>query len=250
MHFVGTEDELVIGRRMAHHIERRFKLDTDLMVKSRVRAIGHAIAKVSDRKDIPYTFKVIKHKDVNAFTTPGGQVYIFRGLIDKTKSDAELASVIAHEVGHVAARHAAKKMELDMGYNLLMGLAFSKSRKPDIERYIGMGFNVISLGYTREDEKFADKLGVKYLMRAGYDPYGMVRFMETMLKMEKEKGGSSPHILRSHPHMSERIGAAKKEIAYQMMLKERERVFGGSNERSQKSKVKSDAKRHCEERTK
>jgi len=209
---VSTADERAIGYRMAGQIEEKYKLDENIMVQARVRAIGNVLANVSDRKDLPYQFKVLKDKNVNAFTTPGGYVYIFRGLADKTDSDAELASVIAHEIGHVAARHAAKKMEVEMGYNMLMAIAFSRSSRADLERYVSIGFNVISLGYSREDELFADKLAIRYLMRAGYNPYGMVSFMQKMDKLEKEEGRVPIYILSSHPYMSQRIEAAGKEI--------------------------------------
>lgn len=210
---ISTADEVSIGQRMAAQIERRYKPDEDMMVQARLRAIGHVIANISDRKDLVYYFKVLKGKDVNAFTTPGGYVYVFRGLIDKTDSDSELGSVIAHEIGHVAARHAAKKMEVDMGYSLLMSLVFSQKSIPEMERYINIGFNLISLGYSREDELFADKLAIRYLIRAGYNPYGMVSFMEKMERMEKEEGGAPIYVLSSHPYMSQRIEEARKEIA-------------------------------------
>ena len=214
--FISANDEYVIGQRMAVQIERQFKPEEDPLVNARVRAIGHAIANVSDRKDVPYTFKVLKDKDVNAFTTPGGRVYLFTGLLEKAASDAELASVIAHEIGHVAARHAAKKMELEMGYGLVTSLAFSSHPQPELERYINVGFNLINLGYSREDELFADKLAVRYLVRAGYDPFGMITLMEKLEKMSSQKGLVPIYILSTHPYMSQRIEAARKEIIAQM----------------------------------
>lgn len=217
MVFVSTADECVIGQRMAYQIERRFKLDEDNFIQTRIRTIGNVLAKVSDRKDLPYYFKVLKGKDINAFTTPGAYVYVFKGLVDKTESDSELASVIAHEIGHVAARHAAKKMEVEMGYDLVMSLAFSKHPQPELERYINIGFNIIALGYSREDELFADKLAIRYLIRSGYNPYGMVSFMEKLEKIEKEEGGVPIYILSSHPYMSQRIEEARKEIIMQEM---------------------------------
>lgn len=216
---ISTADEVRIGQKMAAEIEKKYKPDEDIFVQARLRAIGNVIAAVSDRKDLTYYFKVLKDKDVNAFTTPGGYVYVFRGLIDKTGSDSELASVVAHEIGHVAARHAAKKMEIDMGYNLLMSIVFSGKSNADTARYIDIGFNLIALGYSREDELFADKLGIRYLIKAGYDPYGMVSFMEKMEKMEKEEGGAPIYILSSHPYMSQRIEEARKEIARQKTQK-------------------------------
>ncbi|MBI4335746.1 MAG: M48 family metalloprotease, partial [Candidatus Omnitrophica bacterium] len=220
MVLVGTQEEVEIGVRMARQIERRYSMDEDYFIQTRIRAIGNVLAGISDRRDVPYQFKVLKGKDVNAFTTPGGYVYIFRGLVDKTSSDSELASVIAHEIGHVAARHAAKKMEMEMGYSLLMSIAFSGSARPETERYINIGFNLISLGYSREDELFADKLAIRYLTRAGYDPNGMISFMEKMERLEREEGARPLYILSSHPYMSQRVEAARREIALQLTQKE------------------------------
>ncbi|NQU74271.1 MAG: M48 family metalloprotease [Candidatus Omnitrophica bacterium] len=216
MVLVSTDDERAIGVKMARHIEGRLELDEDAFVQTRVKAIGEVLAAASDRRDLPYYFKVLKSEDVNAFTTPGAYVYLFRGLVDQADSDAELASVIAHEIGHIAARHAAKKMELEMGYNLVIALAFSRGSKRDLERYVNIGFDLISRGYSREDELFADKLAIRYLIQAGYDPYGMVSFMEKIDKIEREKGGVSLYLLRSHPYMSQRIYEAEKEIAFQL----------------------------------
>lgn len=217
---VATPDEIAIGQKMAYQIERRFKADPDPLAQARIRAIGNDLANVSDRKDAPYYFKVLKGDEINAFATPGGFVYVFRGLIDKTESDAELASVIAHEIGHVAARHAAKKMELEMGYNIVMSIAFGSQSKPELERYVNIGFNLIALGYSREDEMFADKLGIRYLIRAGYSPYGAVSFMEKMERMEKEEGATPIYFLRSHPYMSQRIEEARKEIPRELAREE------------------------------
>jgi beta-barrel assembly-enhancing protease len=216
MVLVRTSDERAIGFQMARQIEKKFQVDPNIMVQARVKAIGNVIAKVSDRRDLPYSFKVLKGEEINAFTTPGGYVYVFRGLVNKTDSDAQLASVIAHEIGHVAARHAAKKMELEMGYNLVMAIAFSSRPKPELERYVNIGFNLISLGYSREDELFADRLAIRYLIRAGYDPYGMVAFMQKLDKVEKQEGKIPIYILSSHPYMSQRIEEARKEIQIQL----------------------------------
>jgi len=219
--FVTTADERAIGANMAPQIEKKFKVDEDSFIQTRIRTIGNTIAKVSDRQDLPYYFGVLKGKDVNAFTTPGAYVYLFRALVDKTDSDSELASVIAHEVGHVAARHAAKKMEAEMGYNILMTIAFSKESKPELERYIDIGFNIVALGYSREDELFADKLAVRYLVRAGYNPYGMISFMKKLEEIEKEEGVAPIYILNSHPYMSQRIEAVRKEIPLEFLALEK-----------------------------
>ncbi|MCX5715802.1 MAG: M48 family metallopeptidase [Candidatus Omnitrophica bacterium] len=210
--FIDTKDEIAIGNQMRREINKKFRVDEDAVLQAKIDAIGKAVSSASDRQDVPYEFMVLKGKEVNAFTTPGGCVYVFRGLIDKTGSDSELASVIAHEIGHVAARHAAKKMEADMGYSLLMSIAFSKNPNPELERYVDMGVNVVFLGYSREDELFADKLAVRYLIKSGYNPYGMVSFMEKIDKMEKEDGTIPIYFLRSHPYMSQRIKEAEKEI--------------------------------------
>ncbi len=207
--FVTTEMEVSIGNTLANKISRQFDISKDQRRINRVTKIGKKIAKVSDRKDLKYHFNVIEDEDLNAFTTPGGYIYINSGLIEKA-TDSELACVIGHEIGHVAARHIAKKMQAQIGYDILMNIAASKSGISDLQRAASISFDLVMLGYSREDELLADSLGVKYSYKAGYDPYAMITFLEKLKETKKEGVGFA--FLRSHPYISKRIKTLEKEI--------------------------------------
>jgi len=207
--FITTPAEVSIGNTLAEKISRQFKISKDSQKIDRVVMVGKKIADVSDRKDIEYRFNVIEDEDLNAFTTPGGYIYINSGIIEKS-TDNELACVIGHEIGHVAARHIAKKIQAQIGYDILMNIAASRSGLNDIQRAASISYDLVMLGYSREDELLADKLGAKYAYKAGYDPNAMITFLEKLKDTKKEGIGFS--FLRSHPYTSERIKALEKEI--------------------------------------
>lgn len=207
--FITTPAEVSIGNTLAEKISRQFEISKDHQKIDRVVKIGKKIASVSDRKDLEYHFNVIEDEDLNAFTTPGGYIYINSGIIEKS-TDNELACVIGHEIGHIAARHIAKKIQAQIGYDILMNIAASRSGLKDIQRAASISYDLVMLGYSREDELLADKLGAKYAYKAGYDPNAMITFLEKLKDTKKEGVGFS--FLRSHPYTSERIKALEREI--------------------------------------
>ncbi|MFH1848278.1 MAG: M48 family metallopeptidase [Candidatus Omnitrophota bacterium] len=211
--WISAREEQDVGRKMARQVEKKFKTYNDLFTQSRVNAIGQQLVKFCDRKEIPYHFTVLDSEEINAFALPGGYIYVFRGLIEKAGSDAEIAAVLAHEIGHIAARHPVKKMESSMGYNVLMSLAFAKSETRELTRYIDIGYNIVSLGYSREDEFLADRLSVRYLRRSGYSPGAVVSFLKKLQELNKSQEVPYLVIFRSHPLLTQRIEAAEKEIA-------------------------------------
>ena len=200
--FVTTAMEESIGNVVAGKIATRFKISKDSRKIDRVNEIGRKVASVSDRKDLKYKFSAIEDDDLNAFTTPGGYIYVNSGVLEKT-SDDELACVIGHEIGHVAARHIAKKLQAQIGYDILMNIAASRGGLGDLQRAASVSFDLIMLGYSRQDESLSDRLGVKYAYKAGYDPYAMITFLKKLKATEKKSLG--PAFLRSHPYISERI---------------------------------------------
>lgn len=135
------------------------------------------------------------------------------GLMD-IASDDELACVLAHEIGHVAARHSVKKLQAVLGYQLIAGIILGASGNQAMSQAIDVVFNVASMGYSRKDELLADRLAVKYAKKAGFNPYGMITFFEK-LKQEAQKKGPDLNLafLSSHPPIEERIKQAKNEIA-------------------------------------
>jgi predicted Zn-dependent protease len=207
---IDTQDEIQIGRQVAHQVYQRFRVYRNPDTNEYLGQIGQRVASVSDRQDLAYHFIILDEDDINAFTVPGGYIYVFRGLLDIADTDDELAGVLAHEVGHVAARHIIKKMQAQMGYEILLSLATrGRQEYQNVVRFANVAFNLVMLGYSREDEYFADKLAVRYMKRAGFDPQAMINFLEKLKRQEKE---SPPAFLSTHPGLDERIEHIKQEI--------------------------------------
>lgn len=202
---IDTEEEVALGRDLDRQLQRKLKISQDAAWQSRLNSIGARVTKVSDRQDLNYQFYVVKDKELNAFAIPGGFIYVNSGLIEASTDD-ELACVLAHEVGHIAARHSAKKIQATLGYQLILGIALGLSGSQAIGQATDIVFNVVSLGYSRQDELLADKLAVKYAKQSGFNPYAMVSFFEK-LKQEAEKQGPNFNLvfLSSHPPIEQRI---------------------------------------------
>ncbi len=226
---MSTDGEVNMGDALAKTVETQCVVVKDKAMQARVENIGRRIEKVCERKDITYHFKVIdlKHEDniegrpiINAFSLPGGYVYIFKDLYDKVKNDDELAGVIAHETAHIVARHSVKRLQSMYGATALMILG---SQSQTDSRSLGRASAAISTlmsSYSQEDETFADKLAVKYTRIAGYNPAGVAAFLQKLLDFE-QKEPLRPYVSeRSHPYLSVRISNAKREASGKMDFKD------------------------------
>lgn len=212
---ISTASEVDMGRNVHSEIANKYKLSDDNTKIERLRTIGQRLAQVSDRQDYEYNFYLLKKDDINAFTTPGGNIYMFTGLYDKLETDDEIAAVLAHEMGHCAAKHVVKRIQANLGYNLVSSLVLTQLKIEDEEKKrIAYAANsvvsLVMLGYSREDEYTADRLSIKYVYLAGYDPEGIIKTLEIL--KENSKGPQGPIILRSHPYLDERITQARIEI--------------------------------------
>lgn len=173
-------------------------------INNYVNEIGQRLAKTSERPNLKYTFQVVNDNSINAFATMGGYVYVNLGLIKKADNEAELASVIGHEIGHIVGRHAIKQMRqqaISQGVLTAAGLNRSAAVQIGVEL-------ALSRPNSREDELQADQLGLANLKKAGYAPSGMISFMGKLLK----QGGSVPNILSTHPATSDRIKALNSKV--------------------------------------
>lgn len=210
---IDTAQELSIGQDMDKELRRNLKISHNIIMENRLDSIGKKISAVSDRQDITYAFRLVEDKELNAFAVPGGFIFVNTGLMSAANDD-ELACVLGHEIGHVAARHSAKAIQSNLGYQLLANIAIGATG----QQYLGAALDSIytlgSLKYSRADETLADRLAVRYAMRSGYNPYGMATFLEK-LKMEEKKRGANfmPVFLRSHPDVDKRIKAVVDEIS-------------------------------------
>jgi predicted Zn-dependent protease len=180
-------------------------------MQERLDRIGARVAAVSDRQDIIYRFKVVDNKELNAFALPGGFLYVHNSLM-RSANDDELACVLAHEIGHVAARHSVKRLQSVLGYQLLSGIVFGVAGRAALHQAMDVVHELISLGYSRKDELAADDLAVRYSSRAGFNPMGMATFLEK-LKGAASAGVPMPAFLSSHPAIDERIARVKAQIS-------------------------------------
>lgn len=211
---IDTKSEVALGSDMDKEIRRQMAIYNDPAMAARLERIGNRVCNYSDRKDITYHFEVIKNKEMNAFAVPGGFIYVHSGLMNAV-SDDELACVLGHEIGHLAARHGVKRLQAVLGYQVIMSIALGVGGKEVMAQAMDIVFNLASLGYSRQDEFLADSLGVRYASRAGFQPYAMITFFEKLQAEEKKKGPGAkrPVFLSSHPALEERINNCQKEIA-------------------------------------
>ncbi len=173
--------------------------------------------------DLPWEFTLLDSSVINAFALPGGQVFLSRGLADKLTSEAEMAGVIGHEIGHVTARHGNQRITKQIGFNVAMGavalVVGASDEDSDIRKYgqigvpaLAFGGNVVLLSYGRNEELEADMLGVRYMSRAGYNPVGQRMVMEVL--QAASKGGSRPpEWLSTHPESQTRISRINKLLS-------------------------------------
>ena len=204
---MSDEQEIELGKQINQQLinSGQAKIYRDRTITKYINDIGQLLAKNSDRPDIPYTFQVVDDKNINAFATMGGFVYINTGLILKAENEAELASVIGHEIGHIVGRHALNQMrETAIAQGVLSSAGLDTSQAVQIGVELAL-----TRRNSRQDELEADSFGLENLKKAGYAPIGMLGFMQKLLEAG---GGSTPTFLSTHPATSERIRLLEKDI--------------------------------------
>jgi predicted Zn-dependent protease len=213
--FIPTDTEVSMGQDIHKQMAQEYSFSSDQEKLQRIQRIGQRLAQVSDRQDYEYHFYLVNDKELNAFTTPGGNIYILSGLADRLPSDDAIASVLAHEIGHCAARHTIKRFQAAVGYNLIGSILLSQVQVDDQARKLAASgsnavMGLVFAAYSRKDEFEADLLGLKYMDLAGFDVNGMVQAFELLAR--EEKGPTIPLWLRTHPYITDRIAAVKVEI--------------------------------------
>ena len=225
----STETEMKMGKQYAMMVEQTARMVQDPVINEYVNRIGQNLVRNSDAK-VPFTIKVIDSDEINAFALPGGFFYVNSGLILAADEEAELAGVMAHEIAHVAARHAMeneRKMEV-MDYGMLAGVLLGGPIVSNIlynggQFFEGMAF----LKFSRGAEEEADRLGVQYMWAAGYDPGAMATMFEKLEAKNKKKPGTISKMFQDHPAPADRRASA---LALAARFPEREEYVISSSE--------------------
>jgi predicted Zn-dependent protease len=206
----SIEKEVRLGREAAAEVDRQAKFVDDPVITEYVNRVGQNIVLHSDSK-VPFTIKVIDSDEVNAFALPGGFFYVNKGLLLAADNEAELAAVMAHEIAHVAARHAVENQTKAtlLEYAALGGSIFLGGIPGMIyQNTAGIGLLGIFMKFSRSAEEEADKLGVQYMYAAGYDPSAMATMFEKLEAKNKKKPGFIARAFASHPAPPDRRAAA------------------------------------------
>ena len=199
---ISEQQEIALGLSEKKNALAQFGTYPDDELQSYVSDLGHQLAKTSERPDLPWSFTVVDDPTVNAFALPGGQIFVTRGILSHFNSEAELSSVLGHEIGHVTGRHSVEPMSTAQLANLGLGVAMIASE--DIRPYAGLaaqGLQLMFLKFSRDDESESDELGLRYMTRAGFDPNEMPKMFVTLDRISDSQGGGGriPAWASTHP---------------------------------------------------
>ena len=202
---LSDRQEVELGKQINQQLLRKgdVKLYPDRAANEYITRIGQRLVAASPRSDIPYTFQVVEDDSINAFATMGGFVYIHTGLMKAADNEAELASVVSHEIAHITERHAVKQLRRTL---LAQGLATAAGVDNNVAVQVGVEL-ALRRPKSRQAEFEADQVGIETLGRAGYAQYGAITFMEKLLRKS-----SPPSFLSTHPATSARISQMKQMV--------------------------------------
>jgi predicted Zn-dependent protease len=211
---VSESQEIAMGREADPQITASIGVVDDADLQQYVSDLGQRLAAVSERPGLPWSFKVVDDPVVNAFAVPGGFIYVTRGILAQFDSEAELAGVLGHEVGHVTARHSASQMSRQQlqQIGLGVGMIFSET----VREYGGLaaaGLQVLNLSYSRGDESESDVLGLRYISRLGYDPDAMIGVFQMLAAVSGGAEGRVPEWQATHPYPENREADIRRRIA-------------------------------------
>ena len=211
----SLDKQVAMGRSYSQQVEHGAKMVSDPVITEYVNRIGQNLVRNSDAK-VPFTIKVIDTDEVNAFALPGGFFYVNSGLILAADNEAELAGVMAHEIGHVAACHVAREQTRGNIVNLasipLIFIPGGWAVYEGTQAALGIGVPLTFMKFSRTFEAEADFLGMEYMYKAGYDPQSFISFFEKIEAQEKKKPGTLAKAFASHPMTPDRVAAAQNEM--------------------------------------
>ena len=212
---ISESQEIEMGREADASIVAQMGLVPDTALQRYVSDLGMRLAKASERPNLPWTFRVVDDPIVNAFALPGGYIYVSRGILAHFNSEAELASVLGHEIGHVTARHSVQQISKQQLAQV--GLGVAQIAAPRLGQFLGVatqGLELLFLKFSRDDENQADQLGLRYMRRGGYDAREMVRVYQMLDRVSAAAGGGRiPDWQSTHPNPVDRQERINRAVA-------------------------------------
>ena len=215
LNLISVNDEVAIGRRAQQQVRQQVPELRDATVDNYINRLGRSLASRADGPRYPYSFDVANYREVNAFALPGGPIWVHRGTIDVARNESQLAGVIAHEIAHIANRHAAEQISkgtvANIGLGLLGALLGNGTGSQIAQIGAGVAAQATMMKFSRDDEREADMKALQYMKRAGYDPRGMVEFLQVLRAQQGRDPGSVQTFFSSHPAPSERVQRLQQE---------------------------------------
>jgi predicted Zn-dependent protease len=217
---IPEEQDIAIGRQYAPEVTRQMggKI-AQQELQNYINSVGQRIDAVCQKPGWQYQYIALNDKTANAFALPGGYVFITKGMLEKLSSEAQLAAILSHETAHIVARHSSAQMSRQIGIEILLSAVTSESTSEGVLTAANLGSQIIGLGYSREQESQADLAGIEYMVKAGYNPYGM---LETMQMLQEQNAVRPMEFFSTHPSPENRIA----EI-YEYILQKYPNISGG-----------------------
>jgi len=213
INLISIEEEWQLGNRLAADLSRQLRFVDDRVAQDYVESVGRRVIAETEMANLPWRFHIVDDRDVNAFTIPGGHVYVNLGLIERSPNVAAFTGALAHEISHVVARHSTEQLSKAYGIEAIGGAVLG--RNPAV--YEQILASILAQGamarFSRSAESEADRLGAAYMYKAGYDPQGMVQMFQTLLAERQRRPGSVERFFASHPLTEDRIREVQREIA-------------------------------------
>jgi len=207
---IPEHQDIEIGRKYAPEVEKQMGgRIVNESLQNYVDRVGQKIARVSHKPDWQYHFIAVRDESINACALPGGYVFITKGMLKELTTEAQLAAILAHEIAHVVARHASAAMSREIGIEILLSAVTSEKTPRGVLTTADLTRKILSLQYSKKDERQADLAGLDYMVAAGYNPYGMV---ETMQMLQNQQEVRPIEFFSTHPVPRNRIEYLTQKI--------------------------------------
>jgi len=214
---VSVDDEIAIGRQAHTQVQKQIPALRDEQTVAYVRSIGQRLVRQAPGPRYPYSFSTADYREINAFALPGGPVWIHRGVLHSATNESQVAGVLAHEIAHIAQRHAAGQLTnatlANWGLSLLGSVLGNSGGAGAAQLAAGFLANGVFLKFSRDDEREADRVGLDILRRAGWDGRGMVELFEILRRESARDSGSVEAFFSSHPPPQDRIARLQTDVS-------------------------------------